>query len=97
VWLSKHNRAPIAEHRVRSDAHPSEGDNVAAGGAVGFEPVPRYGTHTPARCGSLFDAPHHVFWCGTLGNKRPLFISNAPGIPLKIGNTNVTFCYVDGS
>jgi hypothetical protein len=33
------------------------------GGAVGFEPVPRYGTH-PGAVRSLFDAPHHVCWCG---------------------------------
>jgi hypothetical protein len=34
------------------------------GGAVGFEPVPRYGTHSLARCGHFSTLPTHVCWCG---------------------------------
>ena len=75
VWLSKHNSTAIAEHRARSDAHPSEGDNFAVGGRRWVRTCTPGTAHNLARCGYFRRFPPCLLVRGRL----------ATGVPINFG------------
>ena len=74
VWLSKHSSAPITEHLLRSDAHPSEGDNFAVGGRRWVRTCTPGTAHNLARCGYFSTLPTMSAGAGTLGDRRPRLV-----------------------